>query len=81
MKRKLQDDEIGNEIHMGEAVKKELRLQKRPVAWLAEEIGHDTSNLHEQLKSSYIHPRWLFEISKVLKKNFFSLYSRHLGFD
>ena len=78
MKRTIQKDEIGNRIHMGSEIKKELNIQDRSISWLANKIGHDSSNLYEQLKSPYILPRWLFEISKVLKKDFFVLYSKQL---
>ena len=78
MKRKLQKDEIGNRVHMGVEVKKELNIQEHSVTWLATKIGHDSSNLYEQLKSPYVNPRWLYEISKVLKKDFFVFYSKQL---
>ena len=78
MKRKLQKDEIGARLHLGDEVKRELNVQKRSVAWLAAEIDHDPSNLSDKLNSPYIHNRWLYEISRALKRDFFSLYTKYL---
>jgi hypothetical protein len=46
MKKKVNiDDEVG--IHMGDEIRKELNHQSRSIAWLANEIEHDSSNLHK----------------------------------
>ena len=78
MKRKVPRDEIGNRLHMGGIVKNELQALKRSIAWLADEIMHDSSNLRKQLESPYIPYKWLYEISIALNKDFFSLYSKYL---
>ena len=80
MKKKIKiDDEIG--VHIGDEIRKELNKQSRSIAWLADEIEHDSSNLHKQLSSRYIHFKWLYRISKVIKKDFFALYSQQLADD
>ena len=66
-------------IHIGDAIRKELNKQKRSIAWLSNEIAHDVSNLHKQLNSPHIHSKWLYRISKALKKDFFALYSQKLS--
>ena len=67
MRKKLNIDD-GTGVHMGDEIRSELNKQCRSIAWLANQIDHDTSNLTKQLSSQYIHPKWLYEISKVLKK-------------
>ena len=64
---------------MGDEVRKELNKQQRSIAWLANEIEHDVSNLHKQLSAPYIHYKWLYRISKTLEKDFFTLYSQKLA--
>ena len=76
-KRSKIDADIG--IHMGDEIRKELNKQKRSVAWLADEIEHDSSNLNKQLSSQYIHSKWLYRISRVFKKDFFAFYSQKLA--
>ena len=76
MKKRI-DEDIG--IHLGTEIRKELNIQKRTVAWLANEIGHDASNLGKQLNNQFVPLKWLINISKVLKKDFISLYSNKLA--
>ena len=67
------------ELHIGDEIKKELAIQERFVAWLASKIDYDSSNLHKLLMSPNIKHKRLYEISKALKKDFFSLYSQQLS--
>jgi len=66
-------------LHIGDEIRKELNFQERSVAWLANRIGSDSSNLRKKLNSSHIQEEWLYKISIALKKDFFSLYSQQLS--
>jgi DNA-binding Xre family transcriptional regulator len=59
-----------NEIHIGELIIRKLKVEKRSVKWLAEEIYTNPSNLHKLLKKSSINTATLQKIAKVLKCEF-----------
>ena len=66
-------------LHIGDEIRQELYFQERSVAWLANRIGADSSNLRKKLTASHIQEEWLYKISIALKKDFFSLYSQQLS--
>jgi hypothetical protein len=41
-------------LHIGNEIRKELRKQDQSIAWLADKVDFDPSNLDQQLKSSNI---------------------------
>jgi len=63
-------------IHIGEEIRKQLTIQKRPVAWLARELYMDPSNLRKMLKNAYFPTDLLYRISILLDTDFFAYYSR-----
>jgi hypothetical protein len=79
MNKKLHKEDDGIEVHIGAEIRKELSKQERSVTWLSEKIEHDSSNLNKQLNAKYINYKWLYRISKVLNKDFFTLYSKQLA--
>jgi len=63
-------------LHMGQAIKQQLKKYKRSVSWLAHEIGYDRSSLNVLLKEQKdIHPTLLRRIAKAMNIDFFILYS------
>ena len=68
-------------IHIGDVIKNELEENKRSVAWLAEAIFCDPSNLRKTLSKPYLSTDLLFRISFVLGKDFFACYSQQLVVD
>ena len=67
-------------FNIGKEILQELNRMKRSVAWLADEMDcYDASNLRKQLKLQHIGPELLYDISAVLKKDFFSFYSKQLS--
>jgi hypothetical protein len=68
-------------LHIGEEIRKELRKQNRSIDWLADKVNIDPSNLNQQLKSSNIKTKILYDISLVLKKDFFKFFSQQLIHD
>jgi hypothetical protein len=67
------------EIHIGREIRNQLAIQKRSVAWLAEQLYCDASSFRRQLKKSYISTDLLYRISTILNMDFFVFYSRQLG--
>jgi len=67
-----------HKIHIGNEIKKELNSQKRSVNWLAEEIGHDQSNLRKKLEKPHLNSELIFRISKTMGKDFFVHFSQLL---
>jgi hypothetical protein len=70
---------MGENIHIGNEIRKELNKQDRPIAWLANEVDIDPSNLIKQLKSSNLRTKILYDISLALKKDFFKFFSQQLN--
>jgi hypothetical protein len=66
-------------------IKEKLKEQERSVAWLADEVGYKHSRLYKIMnrekysdKGEYIDTDLLFDISKVLRCDFFAHYSAFL---
>ena len=67
-------------LHIGNEIRKELQKQERTVIWLASKLRNgDPSNLGKKLHSEHIKHELLYEISFVLKKDFFTFYSAQLS--
>jgi hypothetical protein len=66
-------------IHIGEEIRNHLTALKRPVAWLAAELGCDASALRKSLKKPWLPTDLLYRISIVLGKDFFACYSQLLS--
>jgi len=66
-------------IPIGELIFQKLKEKKRSLAWLAQKVGCDDSNLGKTLKNSrYMYSELLFRISLALEEDFFAYYSREL---
>jgi hypothetical protein len=63
-------------INIGQLIKNRLNEQKRIVAWFANELYIDCSNLHKTLRNSggHIDAELLSRISTVMNCNFFIYY-------
>jgi trehalose-6-phosphate synthase len=62
---------ITHNIHIGNLVLQKLKEKKRSVAWFANEIGIDPSNLRKRLKKQSMDTKLLQLISKTLQCSFF----------
>ena len=67
-----------NLIHIGSVVHAELQKQHRTVNWLAEQLGILRPNCYRLLLASSLHTDTLFQISIVLRRDFFREYSHVL---
>ncbi|MBR4176702.1 MAG: helix-turn-helix transcriptional regulator [Bacteroidales bacterium] len=63
------------QIHIGNIIRDELRLQGRTNRWLAEQLDIDRRTLQRLYTKPSIDTQQLLRISKILGKNFFSHYS------
>lgn len=66
------------DINIGAMIRQELKYQRRSVAWLAEQMGCDASNVYKILKKKSIDTQQLMRISRILEKDFFLVYSSKL---
>lgn len=67
--------EYEKKLNIGNEIRKELIIQNRTTAWLAENVDIDRSNLNKLLKKGHLKCDLLSDISIVLKKDFFKYYS------
>jgi plasmid maintenance system antidote protein VapI len=63
------------QIHIGNLIRDELRRKKRTNQWLADQLGIDRRTLQRLYNKPSIDTQQLLRISKILDKDFFSLYS------
>ena len=62
------------DVHIGELILQKLKKEERSVAWLADKIFIDPSNLRKRLKKKSMDTELLNRISKVLNHSFFDYY-------
>jgi len=62
-------------IDIGFAVRQKMSEQGTTIAWLAQQINIDRSNLRKHLYHTQIYPELLLKISIALKTDFFAPYS------
>lgn len=66
------------QVHIGNLIRDEVRRQGRTNAWLAERIGVTERTLQRIYNNPSIDTQRLALISKVLKTDFFALYSQKM---
>jgi len=62
-------------LDIGLAVRQKMNEQGTTITWLAKQVNCDISNLRKHLYNKHIYPELLLNISIVLKKDFFTIYS------
>jgi len=67
--------ENAQNIDIGKIIKGKLKEEKRSVAWLAEKVFKDPSNLRKILKKKSMDIDLLQRISKALHHNFLNYYN------
>jgi len=65
------------QIDIGLAIRQKMSEQGTSIAWLAQQVDSDRSNLGKQLQNTHIYPELLLKISVALKTNFFEQYAQH----
>ncbi|MBD5225033.1 MAG: XRE family transcriptional regulator [Bacteroidales bacterium] len=65
---------------MGSLIGSELRRQRRPAAWLAQEICCDRTNVYKILRKGSIDTELLCRISVALEHDFFAELQAACGF-
>jgi hypothetical protein len=69
---------MGDEIHIGNEICKRLKEINRSKAWLAKEVHCDRSSFCKLLNRNYINTELLLQISLLLDKDFFTIYSAYI---
>jgi plasmid maintenance system antidote protein VapI len=67
------------QIHIGNMIRNKLKEEGRSVAWLAEKLHCDTSNIYRIFQKQSIDSGQLFNISVILGHNFFKDYSAYIA--
>jgi hypothetical protein len=67
-----------NEIHIGNLIVEQLKLQERSASWLARQIYIDESCFRKMLKKQTMDTGRLQDISEVLQHDFFAHFSHYL---
>ena len=73
-------EECGIKGHIGSLIGSELRRQRRPAAWLAQEICCDRTNVYKILRKGSIDTELLCRISVALDHDFFAEFQHACGF-
>lgn len=73
-------EECGIKVHIGSLIGNELRRQRRPAAWLAQEICCDRTNVYKILRKGSIDTELLCRISMALEHDFFAEFQSACGF-
>jgi hypothetical protein len=61
-------------VHIGSLIQKEMAAKRCPVAWLAEQLCCDRSNIHRIYKKQSVDTGLLANISNALHFDFFRYY-------
>ncbi len=73
-------EDCGIKVHIGSLISDELRRQRRPAAWLAQEICCDRTNVYKILRKGSIDTELLCRISVALSHDFFAEFQSACGF-
>lgn len=73
-------EDCGIKVHVGSLIGEELRRQRRPAAWLAQEICCDRTNVYKILRKGSIDTELLCRISVALSHDFFAEFQHACGF-
>ena len=65
-------------IHIGSIIRDELRRQGHTNEWFADQIGVNVRTINKIFVKQSIDTQRLYQISKILKKDFFQVYSQKL---
>ena len=65
-------------IDIGSIIRQKMNEQGTTIAWLAQQVHCDRSNLGKQLQNAHIYPELLLKISIALKTDFFAHYSQYV---
>ena len=73
-------EECGIKVHIGSLIGEELKRQRRPAAWLAQEICCGRTNVYKILRKGSIDTELLCRISVALDHDFFVEFQSACGF-
>ena len=64
-----------NNIHIGQLIRTQLKVDERSVSWLAREIGCSRKHLYKVFRKPSLDGELLLSISLAMNFNFFQYYS------
>ena len=67
-----------NIVHIGEAIRAEMQRQERTITWLAKHLGVTRATCYRIFDSYSIDTQMLQQISILLHRDFFSIYSEKI---
>lgn len=62
-------------IPIGKFIKEELKKQERSISWFAKKLNCNRSNVYKIFERTTIDTELLVRISRILNRNFFTLYT------
>lgn len=65
-------------IFIGKLIQEELKAQQKSVVWFAQELGCNRTNIYKIFNRRSLDAELLLRISRVLGRNFFEPYVRHI---
>lgn len=65
-------------INIGSIIRSELKMQRKSVTWLANQLGTNRMTVYRIFSSISVDTSLLFRLSIILNKNFFEIYSNKL---
>ncbi len=68
-----------NTLVIGERIKQELKRQGKTSVWLSKQLGCHRTNIYKVYGRASIDTGMLLHISRILKYDFFKLYSEALS--
>ncbi len=68
-----------NTLVIGERIKQELKRQGKTSVWLSKQLGCHRTNVYKVYGRASIDTAMLWHISKILKYDFFRIYSEALS--
>lgn len=66
-------------VFIGQEIEKELRTQNRSVVWFASMLDCNRTTVYKIFGRESLDAELLLKISNILKRNFFSDYTRRLS--
>ncbi len=64
-------------IHIGELIKKQVKMKGLRVSWLADQLHCHRNNIYKIYEKQWIDTETLLKLSLLLNFNFFHLYSNY----
>jgi len=75
----VDDDAYHLDVHIGQEIRQEVKRQHQSAQWLANELNCNRTNVYNIFTRKSIATDLLVEVSRILNRDFFALYSSTLN--